>query len=455
MESRRSFAMVAIGEGLGLVSYGSAPPSHAQKMKEGASFVTTERASGAGTVALSKAKTPRLAVKKSALWGGLLGAVKKKKETDRESLSTIDSLRRLEALLDKLDHGNMAQRVPRSPARELEHILGALNPIELGLVEPFRRFEAGVAAVEKQLMGRDTLNEEKLQRIRAVIKQTLEKGNFGTLEPLERDPPAPVLAPPAAAPSEGAPATSEEDASSQAPADEDEEDRPLTEAEERQQRIREREENDEAISELVYGSYERQGQRELLLGGLDHWLNSAADELEDALTFIEDTAQNVGGGQVEQEMMGRTAYKEQRDMDADLLIERGRAQLDSLLGNFSDNIARARTMHEDMAEQMRGKISALEIEMAELQVSACMRGVHARARVRVWSASMLCVCVRVRVCCLRACMCMRPSASPSHRPRTYPPTHPPSSACHLTCHLAGNLACHRSWRRLQTSTSSR
>ena len=125
------------------------------------------------------------------MWGGLLGAVKKKQEESAESLSMVDSLRRLEALLDKLDHGNMMQRVPRSPARELEHVLGALNPIELGLIEPFRRFEQGVAKVEKELMRRDTVNENKLVKIRAMITQLLEKGQFGTLPPLEREPPPP------------------------------------------------------------------------------------------------------------------------------------------------------------------------------------------------------------------------------------------------------------------------
>ena len=172
--------------------------------------MTTERLSGAGRIATGKAKTPRrpgtVPAKASGLWGGLLGAVKKKKEESAENLSTIDSLRRLEALLDKLDHGNMRERVPRSPARELEHILGALNPIELGLIEPFKRFEQGVAAVEKQLMGRDTVNEEKLAKIREVIRQLLEKGQFGTLEPLEREPPPkPLLQAPAAADDGGRP----------------------------------------------------------------------------------------------------------------------------------------------------------------------------------------------------------------------------------------------------------
>ena len=49
------------------------------------------------------------------------------------------------------------------------------------------------AAVEKQLMGRDTVSEEKLQRIRAVISAALEKGHFGTLPPLEREPKKPKI----------------------------------------------------------------------------------------------------------------------------------------------------------------------------------------------------------------------------------------------------------------------
>ena len=48
----------------------------------------------------------------------------------------VEALTRLNGLLDKLSYGDMMTRVPRTPARELEHILGALNPIELGLEEP-------------------------------------------------------------------------------------------------------------------------------------------------------------------------------------------------------------------------------------------------------------------------------------------------------------------------------
>ena len=98
--------------------------------------------------AKKKAKAAKKAAKKasgkkgSGLWGGLLGKITDKRQADAKDLSTLDTLRRLEGLLVKLDEGNLSQRVHRTPVRELEHILGALNPIELSLSEPFRRFEA-------------------------------------------------------------------------------------------------------------------------------------------------------------------------------------------------------------------------------------------------------------------------------------------------------------------------
>ena len=53
-------------------------PSHTRALAEGARFVTTERSTGAGKVAMPSARAP---LKKSATappqWGGLLGAIKK------------------------------------------------------------------------------------------------------------------------------------------------------------------------------------------------------------------------------------------------------------------------------------------------------------------------------------------------------------------------------------------
>ena len=102
---------------------------------------------GAGTVAI--AQVP------SNAFQSLMGRLKNQEASD-EGNKTIASLNRLAQLLDKLDHGDLMARAPRTPARELEQILGALNPINLGLVEPFKRFEAGVNAVHEKLMKRDS-----------------------------------------------------------------------------------------------------------------------------------------------------------------------------------------------------------------------------------------------------------------------------------------------------------
>ena len=318
-------------------------PSAAMKLKEGASFVTTERASGSGKVTLPAAKSPPKSAAKKGAWGGLLGKMVKQREENAKQRSTIDSLNRLNALLDKLDHGEMMSRVPRTPKRELEFILGALNPIELGLAEPFKRFEAGVEAVYKQLMGRDNVAEDKLQVIRAAIMRALERGNWGTLPPLERESETPAIAtqPPAPAssflPSEAAaePARAKE-----------------SDAQERQRQKAEREAAETDMSNLMYNSYERQGQREQLLGGLHTWLDSAADDLESALEAMEEAGdtremQGVmsGPGQVE-ENLGRQPYVHQGDFNAQLLIERGKEQFGTLLTQLEAGGSRvSRTSH--------------------------------------------------------------------------------------------------------------
>ena len=69
------------------------------------------------------------------------------------------------------------------------------------------------------------------------------------------------------------------------------------------------------MSELVYSSYERQGQREIILGGLHTWLDSAADDLEEAMGELQeagDTREMTGvmntAGQVEDNLAaGRPA----------------------------------------------------------------------------------------------------------------------------------------------------
>ena len=76
-------------------------PSAAMKLKEGASFVTTERASGSGKVTLPAAKSPPKSAAKKGAWGGLLGKMVKQREENAKQRSTIDSLNRLNALLDK------------------------------------------------------------------------------------------------------------------------------------------------------------------------------------------------------------------------------------------------------------------------------------------------------------------------------------------------------------------
>jgi hypothetical protein len=357
-------------------------PSHAKKLAEGANFVSTERSSGSGRLGLPSAKAPpaKKGGSMNPLWGGLLGAMKKKhSEESEEALSTIDSLRRLEGLLDKLDHGNMMSRVPRTPARELEHILGALNPIEHGLLEPYRRFEAGVNAVEKQLLSRDLVTDDRLAAIRAAINRTLERGSLGALAPLEREVAAAAkaagVAPPAAAVGSGdaegadeaavgAPAVAASDAPAADAAAAAAADATAAAAfrKEREQILAEREGAEGVMSQLMMGTYARQGEREALLGGLGDWLDTAADDLIDALGAVEDMADApLGGGQVESGLGGKGTFKSKQAFDAELLIERGRSQLDLLLNRLEDGATRALEMHEQLASGLRGKIWSLEV----------------------------------------------------------------------------------------------
>ena len=351
-------------------------PSAASKLKEGAEFVNVaEKRTGAGRVALPSTRAP--ASKKGAkLWGGVLGQVKAKRTENAKELSTLDSLRRLEGLLVKLDEGDLATRVKRTPARELEHILGALNPIEVGMSEPFRRFEAGVAALEKQLMSRDTVAEDKLRAIRAAITRTLEQGHFGVLAPLEREP---LLRPASATRAvavgaEGAseavrpstpPPTSSSPAISLAPPQ-------LTAEEEARRRQTEREGAEEVMSELLFGHYERVDQRELLLGGLHEWLDSAADELEDALEQIHQSANQhapdadahgsaAGGGP-------SAAFASKHEFDVELLIERGRSQFDALLDAVESGGTRARALHDSLASGLREQVDKLESKLTQMKV---------------------------------------------------------------------------------------
>jgi hypothetical protein len=338
-------------------------PSHAKKLAEGANFVSTERSSGSGRLGLPSAKAPpaKKGGSMNPLWGGLLGAMKKKhSEESEEALSTIDSLRRLEGLLDKLDHGNMMSRVPRTPARELEHILGALNPIEHGLLEPYRRFEAGVNAVEKQLLSRDLVTDDRLAAIRAAINRTLERGSLGALAPLERE----VVAEGADEAAVGAPAVAASDAPAADAAAAAAADATAAAAfrKEREQILAEREGAEGVMSQLMMGTYARQGEREALLGGLGDWLDTAADDLIDALGAVEDMADApLGGGQVESGLGGKGTFKSKQAFDAELLIERGRSQLDLLLNRLEDGATRALEMHEQLASGLRGKIWSLEV----------------------------------------------------------------------------------------------
>ena len=87
------------------------------------------------------------------------------------------------------------------------------------------------------------------------------------------------------------------------------------------------------------------------------------------LAFIEDTAASVGG-RWRKGLGGKEAYREQRDLDAELLIERGRDQLEAILGSLEASAGRAKELQTEMAEQMRARIQQLEIEMAEMELQA-------------------------------------------------------------------------------------
>ena len=130
-------------------------PYAAMKVKEGAETpirAGKELSTGSGKVALPVARGPRggkqMTAEKAELASGVVGQLRE----NSNKRATIGALDRLNALLDKLSYGDMLNRVPRNPAREFELVLGALNPIELGMVEPLRRFESSVNTIYKQLI---------------------------------------------------------------------------------------------------------------------------------------------------------------------------------------------------------------------------------------------------------------------------------------------------------------
>ena len=393
-----------------LASKGEVHQSAVMHAREGAEFVTHERSSGAGRVSVGTAKSK---VKTAANVGNFMNNLQKQKDDSAKKRHTVASLERLNQLLDKLDHGDMLSRVPRTPARELEHILGALNPIEHGLLEPFKRFENGVDAVYKQLMERDDVAEDKLHAIRQAIKRALERGHFnGDLAPLERER-EPGAAPQGrrgsvqqanAAKAPAATAQAPAGAPSTVPASAE----PLTEAEMESKRQTDRETAESDMSELVYSSYERQGQREIILGGLHTWLDSAADDLEEAMGELQeagDTREMTGvmntAGQVEENLAaGRPAYAHKEDFDAQLLIERGRVQLDGLLSQLEANASHARELHDKVAGGLRHRMLDLESQVQMLEV--CLR--HPRVPS---SGSALCArrlrVMRVHAARLHAC----------------------------------------------------
>ena len=321
---------------------------------------------GAGTVAI--AQVP------SNAFQSLMGRLKNQEASD-EGNKTIASLNRLAQLLDKLDHGDLMARAPRTPARELEQILGALNPINLGLVEPFKRFEAGVNAVHEKLMKRDSISDNKLVAIRMAIARTLERGDWGPLEPLERDCAScvPSRAPAAAGKgvtfAEGPTAAVEAAAAGPVATK-------LSDTELWRTRKMERETVEFGVNDIVLGSYERQSERELLLSGLHKWFDSATADFAEALEAIVeegDTREHqtpLGGiGQVE-ESLNRQPYHHQKEFDAQLLIEKGRAQFDGLIGRLDEGAHRARELHEQLASGMKKQIALLEVQLAQAELDA-------------------------------------------------------------------------------------
>ena len=130
--------------------------------------------SGSGKLALASLKGNKKALGR---WGKVSTAASMvSMAVEMRTTSTLDALRRLEKVLDKID-GQPAKEEGRNFVRELEYILGSLNPIEIRLIEPFKRFEAGVNAIEEQLMQRDTASEEKLRVIREAITKALARGH--------------------------------------------------------------------------------------------------------------------------------------------------------------------------------------------------------------------------------------------------------------------------------------
>lgn len=322
-----------------------------------------------GSGALTIASAAALGYKRAAC---SLGVAKASGEL--RTISTFDSLRRLENVLQRID-GEPSKERGRSFAKELEYILGALNPIEIGLSEPFRRFEAGVAAVEEQLMRRDTATEDRLRAIRDAITKALERGQFGSLQPLEREGASP--GPPNHGMSDSAARAHGASMAAETPLQHEARDE--TDVAELQRAGRHA--ADAEVAALVHRTYERQGERESILSGLHDWLDSAADVLEDAVG-----GDSLGGGNAGSRNSGghgdgdgdddddvrtqRSAFHGQRDFDAELLIQKGRAQLDHLLLSLQGGAAQAVLVHAKIGDELKAQIRALEIAIAEMKMAA-------------------------------------------------------------------------------------
>lgn len=113
-------------------------------------------------------------------WRGASRAVAVRAEQDKDPMTMHEALKRLEFALN-------ANVGDHSASAELKRVLGLISPLELGLTEPFSRFDAGVEAVASQLLHRDVDSDEQLALIRAAVSNALENGRFGPLPPLERD----------------------------------------------------------------------------------------------------------------------------------------------------------------------------------------------------------------------------------------------------------------------------